>query len=178
MIQHIRSRPLPGIDAVDVVADNDTAVVCAFGDSITDGTSTTISGDDRWSNDLSRRLHEVYGNKVWSMKVSAEIRSSIPLQRSRPVYGSAPRCPGLGRLIKCCLARRDQRSWANHPVLDIIAGYQNVVFRLHNAGIKVVIGCTLTSALLNTGADGGPVRTPGGNSSISLFAPRSLQQRR
>ena len=27
---------------------------------------------------------------------------------------------------------------ANHPDPDIIAGYQNVVSRLHNAGIKVV----------------------------------------
>ena len=45
---------------------------------------------------------------------------------------------------------------AGHAVNDIIAGYVNVVQRLHTAGVKVVVGCTITSALLSTGADGGP----------------------
>src|SRR5882724_10451190 len=49
---------------VDVLAPTDTVVVCAFGDSITDGTHTTFNGNDRWSNVLSRRLHNAYGNKV------------------------------------------------------------------------------------------------------------------
>ena len=39
-------------------------VVCAFGDSITDGTHTTLNTNDRWANVLSRRLHNAYGNKV------------------------------------------------------------------------------------------------------------------
>ena len=39
-------------------------VVCAFGDSITDGTHTTFNNNDRWANTLSRRLHNAYGNKV------------------------------------------------------------------------------------------------------------------
>ena len=52
------------LDALDVIASADNAVVCAFGDSVTDGTSSTINGNDRWSNDLSIRLHEAYGNKV------------------------------------------------------------------------------------------------------------------
>jgi len=52
------------IDAADVMARADTIVVCAFGDSITDGTHTTFNINDRWSNVLSRRLHNAYGNKV------------------------------------------------------------------------------------------------------------------
>ena len=52
------------LDALDVIASADTAVVCAFGASTTDGTASTINGNDRWSNDLSIRLHEAYGNKV------------------------------------------------------------------------------------------------------------------
>jgi hypothetical protein len=52
------------IDAADVMAPADTIVVCAFGDSITDGTHTTFNINDRWSNVLSRRLHNAYGNKV------------------------------------------------------------------------------------------------------------------
>jgi hypothetical protein len=45
------------LDAIDVLASSDTAVVC-------DGTFSTLNGNDRWANDLSRRLHEKYGNRV------------------------------------------------------------------------------------------------------------------
>jgi hypothetical protein len=48
----------------NVKASADTVVVCAFGDSITDGTHTTLNTNDRWMNVLSRRLHNAYGNKV------------------------------------------------------------------------------------------------------------------
>ena len=37
-------------------------VIVAFGNSITDGTGTTINGDDRWPDVLSRRLHAAYGD--------------------------------------------------------------------------------------------------------------------
>jgi len=52
------------LDAVDMMADADTSVIVALGDSITDGTASTLNGDDRWPNVLARRLHAVYGNKV------------------------------------------------------------------------------------------------------------------
>jgi lysophospholipase L1-like esterase len=44
------------LDAVDMKAPADTKVIVAFGDSITDGTASTMNGDDRWPNVLSRRL--------------------------------------------------------------------------------------------------------------------------
>jgi hypothetical protein len=43
------------LDAVDMRAPADTALVVAFGDSITDGTASTMNGDDRWPDVLSRR---------------------------------------------------------------------------------------------------------------------------
>jgi lysophospholipase L1-like esterase len=45
------------LDAVDMMAPAGTQVVVAFGDSITDGTASTLNGDDRWPDVLSRRLH-------------------------------------------------------------------------------------------------------------------------
>jgi lysophospholipase L1-like esterase len=36
----------------------------AFGDSITDGTASTMNGDDRWPDVLSRRLKALHGNKI------------------------------------------------------------------------------------------------------------------
>ena len=44
------------LDAVDVMAPSDTVVVCAFGDSITDGTHSTLNVNDRWMNTLSPPL--------------------------------------------------------------------------------------------------------------------------
>jgi len=44
------------LEAVDMMAPADTKVIVAFGDSITDGTASTMNGDDRWPNVLARRL--------------------------------------------------------------------------------------------------------------------------
>ena len=44
------------LDALDVQAAPDTRLVVCFGDSITDGTSSTLNGDDRWPDVLARRL--------------------------------------------------------------------------------------------------------------------------
>jgi hypothetical protein len=52
------------LDALDMMAPADARAIVAFGDSITDGTASTMNGDDRWPDVLARRLHAVYGNKV------------------------------------------------------------------------------------------------------------------
>jgi lysophospholipase L1-like esterase len=52
------------LDAVEMMMPRDTSAVVAFGDSITDGTASTMNGDDRWPDVLSRRLHAVYGDRI------------------------------------------------------------------------------------------------------------------
>ena len=52
------------VDAVDMMADADTRVIVAFGDSITDGTNSTLNGEDRWPDAFSRLVHAAYGDKV------------------------------------------------------------------------------------------------------------------
>ena len=44
------------LDAVDVMAPPEMGLVVCFGDSITDGTDSTLNGDDRWPDVLARRL--------------------------------------------------------------------------------------------------------------------------
>ena len=51
------------LDAVDMMAPAATHAIVAFGDSITDGTASTLNGDDRWPDVLSRRVHAAYGNR-------------------------------------------------------------------------------------------------------------------
>jgi len=52
------------LDAIEMEAGADTHAIVAFGDSITDGTASTLNGDDRWPDVVSRRLHAAYGNRV------------------------------------------------------------------------------------------------------------------
>ena len=51
------------LDALDMKVAPDTRAIVAFGDSLTDGTGSTMNGDDRWPDVLSRRLHAKFGDK-------------------------------------------------------------------------------------------------------------------
>lgn len=148
------------LDAVDVMAPKDTVVICAFGDSITDGTHTTLNTNDRWADVLSRRLHEAYGSKV------SVVNEAIGGNRVvNPAIENAPSGPAaVDRLDRDVLELSGLTHviWlegindlaAAHSTADIIAGYKDVVGRLHAKGIKVY-GGTLTSALgVNNPAQG------------------------
>lgn len=56
------------LDALDMFADEHSQdrayAVVTLGDSITDGTASTINGDDRWPDVLHRRLRAAYGNRI------------------------------------------------------------------------------------------------------------------
>ena len=60
------TRRRPGISWMPstCMARRTRRVVACFGDSITDGTASTLNGDDRWPDVLSRRLHAAYGDRV------------------------------------------------------------------------------------------------------------------
>ncbi len=45
------------LDAADAAITPDTHIIVCLGDSITDGNGSTLNGDDRWTDVLSRRLH-------------------------------------------------------------------------------------------------------------------------
>jgi hypothetical protein len=62
------------LDAVDMRAPAGARLVVAFGDSITDGTASTLNGDDRWPDVLARRLHAAHGDQV--------VTSCIPTGRA------------------------------------------------------------------------------------------------
>ena len=148
------------LEAVDVMAPSDTVVVCAFGDSITDGTHTTLNINDRWMNTLSRRLHNAYGNHV------SIVNEAIGGNRVvNPVVANAASGPaavdrldrdvlGLSGLTDVIWLEGINDIGAGHTTDAIIAGYQDVVGRLHAKGIHVFAG-TVTSALGISGIDAG-----------------------
>jgi lysophospholipase L1-like esterase len=156
------------LDGVDVMAPANTVVVCVFGDSITDGTHTTLNTNDRWANVLSRRLHIAYGNKV------SIVNEAIGGNRVvNPVVANATSGPaavdrldrdvlGLSGLTHVIWMEGINDLGAGHTTAAIMAGYQNVASRLHAKGIKVYAG-TMTSALgLVNPAEGWNVGYTGG----------------
>src|SRR5207244_4565605 len=44
------------LSGLDVRSSGSAGTLVAFGDSITDGVQSTVGGNDRWPNDLARRL--------------------------------------------------------------------------------------------------------------------------
>jgi lysophospholipase L1-like esterase len=52
------------LDALEMFVPPESFAIVAFGDSITDGTASTMNGDDRWPDVLGRRLQAIYGNRV------------------------------------------------------------------------------------------------------------------
>ncbi len=153
------------LDAVDMEAPKGTAVIVAFGDSITDGTASTMNGDDRWPDVLARRLATRPGNRF--VVVNAGIGGNQVVGPKE--YGSDKPFPGgpsaLQRLERDVLSLSAVRAviWlegtndfsrnGNAEAEAVIAGMREGVARIRKAipGVKV-FGATVISALGSTSA--------------------------
>src|SRR5215831_8637089 len=148
------------LDAVEMMASRDSFAVVAFGDSITDGTASTMNGDDRWPDVLSRRLHMLHGNRI------AVVNSGIGgNQVAGPAeYGPQKPYPG-GPSAKTRLERdvlelagvsamiwlegiNDFSRNGNASFETVRDGMKEIVARIRarNPDMRI-IGATLTSAL-------------------------------
>jgi lysophospholipase L1-like esterase len=134
------------LDEVDVQAGPATGgTIVAFGDSITDGYHSTVGADERWPNDLARRLltasknpvvdEGISGNRVLAASdlfgVSAEARF---LRDAADVSGA--------RYV-ILLEGINDIGFTLTPVAQIMAGYETLIAEAHAAGLKI-FGATLT----------------------------------
>jgi lysophospholipase L1-like esterase len=157
------------LDAVDVDAAPGTKLVVALGDSITDGTDSTLNGDDRWPDDLSRRLHAAYGTKVVVVNQGIggnRIVGPTTYTQAQPFSGgpSAEQrlerdvlsLSGVSAVIWMEGTNDFGKSGDGVTVEQVEAGVKDVVDRLRGKihGIKV-IGATLTPNLTSTNPDHG-----------------------
>ena len=124
-------------------------MVCALGDSITDGYFSSFNVNDRWPNALSDRLHALYPGRV--SVVNAGIGGNTVT--NPPQIGPA----AVDRLDRDVLSLSGLTSviWLegindfgaeNNSVSAVTAGLTDGVNRMHAKGIKVV-GATITSSL-------------------------------
>lgn len=153
------------LDAVDAMAPAGTAVIAAFGDSITDGTNSTINGDDRWPDFLSQRVHAAMGTRAVVVNTGIggnRIIGPEPYDAAKPFSGGPS---ALDRLDRDVLAITGLKVviWlegindigAGASAEDIIAGMRKGLERLHERHVKV-IGATIVPALNSTPTQGTP----------------------
>ena len=154
------------LDAVDVMAPGGTMVVCAFGDSITDGTLSTLNGDDRWPDVFSRRLHAAYGNRI--SVVNAGIGGNRILTPEvypppQPFAGGPSALQrldrdlfGLSGLSGLILLEGINDIGAGASSDEIIRGMKELVSRVRAKGSITIVGATMTPSLTANGNSGTP----------------------
>jgi lysophospholipase L1-like esterase len=148
------------LDAVDMMASATTHTIVAFGDSITDGTASTLNGDDRWPDVFSRRVHTAYASRfsVVNAGIGGNQIVGPPQYTALKPFSGGP--AALARLDRDVLSLsavsaviwlegiNDFSRNGNATVKDVESGMNEGVFRLRTAipGIRV-IGATVTSAV-------------------------------
>ena len=158
-----RIRTMPWLKAVDVRATAPTTAIVAFGDSITDGTCTTLDAHDRWEDVVAQRL--ALQDAVRHSVVNEGIGGNTVTRNVTPPPDSTP---GTERLDRDVLAH----AGVSHVVVfmgtndirreasaaQVINGLKDIVARVKARGLKV-IGVTIvprhnvTLAAGNTGWD-------------------------
>jgi lysophospholipase L1-like esterase len=151
-----------------MMAPADARAIVAFGDSITDGTASTMNGDDRWPGVLARRLHTVYGNKIAVVNAGIggnQVVGPAEYSPQKPYPGGPSAKHRLDRdvlslsgiaAVVWLEGINDFSKNGNAPVEAVEAGMKDVVGRIRAkfAGIRI-IGATLTSALGSTNPNHG-----------------------
>jgi lysophospholipase L1-like esterase len=151
------------LKSIDVLTDDSSGAIVAFGDSITDGTCTTLDAHDRWEDWVSVRLdlqsessgrgrfgHWRGGNRDELKAIVNEgIGGNTVTRETNPPPNSPP---GVDRLERDVLSHHG----VTHVVLfmgtndirrdvtaeQLIAGYRDIIRRVRAAG-KEIIGVTI-----------------------------------
>ncbi len=155
------------VNALDMDAPNDTRLIVAFGDSITDGTASTLNGDDRWPDVLSRRLHATAGDRVAIVNAGIggnRVVGPAEYTPAKPFAGG----PSAGQRLErdvLSLSGVSEVIWlegindfnrANNESVEAVEnGMREIVGRIRAKipGVKIM-GATVTSAV------GGPTSGP------------------
>jgi lysophospholipase L1-like esterase len=142
-----RITTMPWLKAIDVRVTAPTTAIVAFGDSITDGTCTTLDGHDRWEDIVAQRL--ALQDTVRHSIVNEGIGGNTVTRHVTPPPDSTP---GTERLDRDVLAH----AGVSHVVVfmgtndirreasaeQVINGLKDIVARVKARGLKV-IGVTI-----------------------------------
>ncbi|HEY4354618.1 MAG TPA: SGNH/GDSL hydrolase family protein [Acidobacteriaceae bacterium] len=138
------------LSGVSVTTTPSAAAVVALGDSITDGHGATTNGNDRWPDNLARRLHDsnlsVLNEGIGGNRLLADGLGPNALSRfDRDVLAQ----PGVRYVVVLegindlgTATRASELSTAQHAVLvqRIISAYAQLIVRAHEHGLPVFLG--------------------------------------
>jgi lysophospholipase L1-like esterase len=148
------------LDAVDMAAPDDARVVVALGDSITDGTASTLNGDDRWPDVLLQRIHAEGASRVAVVNAGIGGNQVVGPRAYSPQQPFAGGPSALDRLDRDVLSLsgvtaviwlegiNDLGKDGGASAEAVIAGMKQGVARIRERfpGVRV-IGATVTTAL-------------------------------
>jgi lysophospholipase L1-like esterase len=170
------------LDALDMMAPADAGTIVALGDSITDGTASTMNGDDRWPDVLARRLHAIYGNKISVVNAGIggnQVVGPAAYSPQQPYPGGPSAKDRLDRDVLSLTGVaaviwlegiNDFSKNGNAPVAAVEAGMKDVVGRIRSkfSGVRI-IGATLTSALGSTNPNHGSFEEDAKRQALNAF---------
>lgn len=141
------------VAGIDMLAPEGTGGIVALGDSLTDCNISTVDANNRWPNQLARRLVERFGNNAPGM-MNQGIGGNRIVHNARG--GSAQRRFDRDVLAQPCashvivlLGINDIRNRSRKPeeevtATELIAGLHQMAQRAHSNGIKIFGGTMLT----------------------------------
>ena len=148
---HAGEADLPGatttaawffLSRVEVVAPQQAGAIVAFGDSITDGTRSTVNTNNRWPDHLAKRLQAqkinlgvlnqgIAGNRV--LGDGAGVSALARFDRDVLAQAGATHVIVLESINDIGLARDN----ACPSAADIIAAHRQLIERAHARGLKI-----------------------------------------
>jgi lysophospholipase L1-like esterase len=136
------------LQRVEVIAPESVGALVAFGDSITDGTRSTPDSNNRWPDELSRRINGVHGGARMGV-INAGIAGNRLLVDGLGINALArfdrDVLTQAGASCVIVLHGGNDIGARQQPVSlpDLIAAHQQLIARAHATGLRV-IGSTLT----------------------------------
>ena len=146
------------LTSVDVLAPKSSPAIAAFGDSITDGSHSTVDANRRWPNFLANRLdsdhnkgigvldagiggnrilHDAYGNVAFGVNALARFDRDVLAQAGIKYVIVLEGINDIGHAPGSAPASQEVSAD------DIIAGLKQLIARAHEKGLKI-FGATLT----------------------------------
>jgi lysophospholipase L1-like esterase len=137
------------LDGVDVVAKKPAAAVVIAGDSITDGRGSTTNGNDRWPDDLARRLlatkstadvailnHGIGGNRVLHDRAGPNLLARF--DRDVLVQPGVRWVIVLEGVNDIGTARKEAANGEQlTTAADLIAAFQQLIMRAHTHDLQI-----------------------------------------
>jgi lysophospholipase L1-like esterase len=129
------------LNGIDVRAGRAAAAVAILGDSITDGRGSTTNGNDRWPDDLARRLQSNSGTAevaVVNQGIGGNrlLRDGLGPNALARLDRDVLALPGV-RWLVVLEGINDIGTRAGATADDLIAAYEQIVARTHARDIRV-----------------------------------------